>query len=192
QWGPGPSLCCLNGLLTRLEAKWSIWLQHLPVNFCSRLLQLDLGERPPQLWRLQSKVPLGDKHLNACFFNTTQHSDYQPPPESQRETSSSKSHLESHVPFNYPSKGALTTTQAMLVPHRQWTLRPSEESLQQVKYSHLVPPWQGQRFFRTEHQDEFTPKYSGPVPVCGGNFQVSSIPLGTLKYSPQRRIVFAT
>ncbi|TFK06544.1 magnesium transporter NIPA2 [Platysternon megacephalum] len=159
--------------------------------------QIDLGERPPQPdvppWRRQSKVPLGDKHLNACFFSTTQHSDYQPPPESQRETSSSKSHLESHVPFNYPSKGAVTTTQAMLVPHRQRMLRPSEESLQQIKYSHLVLPWQGQRFFGTEHQDKFTPKYSGPVTICGGNFQVSSIPLGTLKkYSPQRRMVFAT
>ncbi|XP_042717946.2 stabilizer of axonemal microtubules 5 isoform X1 [Chrysemys picta bellii] len=160
--------------------------------------QIDLGERPPQPdvppWRQQSKVPLGDKHLNACFFSTTQHSDYQPPPKSQRETSSSKSHLESHVPFNYPTgKGTVTTTQAMLVPHKQWMLRPSEESLQQIKYSHLVPPWQGQRFFGTEHQDEFTPKYSGPVTICGGNFQVSSIPLGTLKkYSPQRHMVFAT
>ncbi|XP_077698121.1 stabilizer of axonemal microtubules 5 isoform X3 [Eretmochelys imbricata] len=160
--------------------------------------QLDLGEHPPQPdvppWRQQSKVPLGDRHLNACFFSTTQHSDYQPPPESQRETSSSKSHHESHMPFNYPTgKGAVTTTQAMLVPHRQQTLRPSEESLQQIKYSHLVPPWQGQRFFGTEHQDEFTPKYSGPVIICGGNFQVSSIPLGTLKkYNPQRRMIFAT
>ncbi|KAM9111838.1 stabilizer of axonemal microtubules 5 [Pangshura tecta] len=160
--------------------------------------QIDLGEHPPQpdvpLWRLQSKVPLGDKHLNTCFFSTTQHSDYQPPPESQREASSSKSHLESHVPFNYPTgKGAVTTTQAMLVPHRQWMLRPSEKWLQQIKYSHLVPPWQEQRFFGTEHQDEFTPKYSGPVTICGGNFQVSSIPLGTLKkYCPQRRMVFAT
>ncbi|XP_026510696.1 testis-expressed protein 45 [Terrapene carolina triunguis] len=90
-------------------------------------------------------------------------------------------------------KGTVTTTQAMLVPHRQWMLRPSEESLQQIKYSHLVPPWQGQRFFGTEHQDEFTPKYSGPVTICGGNFQVSSVPLGTLKkYNPQRRMVFAT
>ncbi|XP_043358711.1 testis-expressed protein 45 isoform X2 [Dermochelys coriacea] len=159
--------------------------------------QLDLGERPRQPdvppWRQQSKVPLGDKLLNACFFSTTQHSDYQPPPKSQRETSSSKSHHESHMPFNYPSKGAVTTTQAMLVPHIQQTLRSSEESLQQIKYSHLVPPWQGQRFFGTEHQDEFTPKYSGPVTICGGNFQVSSIPLGTLKkYNPQQQMVFAT
>uniref|UniRef100_A0A452GFA7 Uncharacterized protein n=1 Tax=Gopherus agassizii TaxID=38772 RepID=A0A452GFA7_9SAUR len=159
--------------------------------------QIDLGERPSQPdvppWRLQSKVSLGDKHLNACFSSTTQHSDYQPPPYSQREVSSSKSHLKSHMPFNYPSEGAVTTTQAMLVPHRQWMVRPSEELLQQIKYSHLVPPWQGQRFFGTEHHDEFTPKYSGPVTICGGNFQVSSIPLGTLKkYCPQRQMVFAT
>ncbi|XP_050790440.1 testis-expressed protein 45 isoform X2 [Gopherus flavomarginatus] len=159
--------------------------------------QIDLGERPSQPdvppWRLQSKVPLGGKHLNACFFSTTQHSDYQPPPYSQREVSSSKSHLKSHMAFNYPSKGAVTTTQAMLVPHRQWMVRPSEELLQQIKYSHLVPPWQGQRFFGTEHHDEFTPKYGGPVTICGGNFQVSSIPLGTLKkYCPQRQMVFAT
>ncbi|XP_050790443.1 testis-expressed protein 45 isoform X5 [Gopherus flavomarginatus] len=160
--------------------------------------QIDLGERPSQPdvppWRLQSKVPLGGKHLNACFFSTTQHSDYQPPPYSQREVSSSKSHLKSHMAFNYPTgKGAVTTTQAMLVPHRQWMVRPSEELLQQIKYSHLVPPWQGQRFFGTEHHDEFTPKYGGPVTICGGNFQVSSIPLGTLKkYCPQRQMVFAT
>ncbi|XP_074834688.1 stabilizer of axonemal microtubules 5 isoform X2 [Carettochelys insculpta] len=159
--------------------------------------QMDIGDRPPQpdmsLSRLQTKVLLGDKHLNACFFSTTQHSDYQPPPKSQKETSSSKSHLQSHLPLNYPSKGAVTTTQGMLVPHRQQTLRPSEESLQQIKYSHLVPPWKGQCFFGTEHQEEFTPKYDGPVNICGGNFQVSSIPLGTLKkYSAQRQMVFAT
>lgn len=81
----------------------------------------------------------------------------------------------------------------MLVPHRQRTLRPSEESLQQVKHSHLILPWKGQRFFGTEQQEQFTPKYSGPVTICGGSFQVSSVPLGTLKkYSAQRRVVFAT
>ncbi|XP_067417185.1 stabilizer of axonemal microtubules 5 isoform X2 [Emydura macquarii macquarii] len=152
--------------------------------------QIDMGNCLPQpdvpLWRRQSNVPLGDKHLNSCFFSTTQHSDYQPPPENQREMPSSKCHHESHVPFNYPSKGAVTTTQAMLVPYRQRMHRPSEESLQQIKYSHLVPPWKGQRFFGTEHQDEFTPKYSGPVNICGGNFQVSSVPLGMLKkYGPR-------
>uniref|UniRef100_A0A8C8VKR8 Testis expressed 45 n=1 Tax=Pelusios castaneus TaxID=367368 RepID=A0A8C8VKR8_9SAUR len=158
--------------------------------------QIDMRDCPPQpaltLWRRQSSVPLGDKHLTSCFFSTTQHADYQPPPESQREMASSERHLESHMPFNYPSEGAVTTTQAMLVPYRQRMHRPSEESLEQIKYSHLAPPWKGQRFFGTEHQDEFPPKYSGPVNICGGSFQVSSIPLGTLKkYSPQRRVVFA-
>ncbi|XP_075759058.1 stabilizer of axonemal microtubules 5 isoform X1 [Pelodiscus sinensis] len=159
---------------------------------------MDVGAGPPQPevppWRLRNNVSLGDKHLNACFFSTTQHSDYQPPPESRSQTSSSKSHFQSHLPFNYPTgEGAVTTTQAMLVPHRQRTLRPSEESLQQVKHSHLILPWKGQRFFGTEQQEQFTPKYSGPVTICGGSFQVSSVPLGTLKkYSAQRRVVFAT
>lgn len=51
----------------------------------------------------------------------------------------------------------------------------------QIKYSHLVHPWQGQRWFSTEQKEAYVNKYSGPITLVVGDCQRSSIPLGTMK-----------
>ncbi|KAM9369053.1 stabilizer of axonemal microtubules 5 [Phaethornis superciliosus] len=138
----------------------------------------------------QSSICLGDKHSR--FFSTTQQADYSPPEQSQRVTADSKSYHESHIPFNYHNESSVTTTQAMLVPHRLQKQQLSEDVLQQIKCSHLGLPWKTQNLFRTEQKDEFTPKFRGPAEIQKGDYQVSCVPLGTLKrYCPQRKVHFA-
>ncbi|NXI62704.1 TEX45 protein, partial [Anseranas semipalmata] len=144
------------------------------------------------LQKHQSSVCLGDDRSGSCFFSTTQQSDYQPPRQAQRVTGDSKNQRDSHIPFDYHNESPVTTTQAMLVPHRQQKQRLSEDMLQQIKCSHLVLPWRAQDLFSTEQKDEFTPKYRGPAEIQTPNSQVSCVPLGTLKrYCPQRKVLFA-
>ncbi|KAM6310724.1 LOW QUALITY PROTEIN: stabilizer of axonemal microtubules 5 [Podargus strigoides] len=134
------------------------------------------------------------KHLlisGSHFFTTTQQAEYQPPHQSQRVTADSKSHRESHKPFNYHNESFVTTTQAMLVPHRQQKQRLSKDKLQQMKSSHLGLPWEVQDLFRTEQRDEFTPKSRSPAEIQKANTHVSCVPLGTLKgYRPQKEVCF--
>ncbi|XP_064325817.1 stabilizer of axonemal microtubules 5 [Phalacrocorax carbo] len=154
----------------------------------------NLAPKPDlQLQKHRSNVCLGDEHSGSCFFSTTQQSDYQPPCQGQRVTADSKSHRESHIPFNYHTdESSVTTTQAMLVPHRQQKQRLSKDMLQQIKCSHLVLPWRAQDLFRTEQKDEFTPKSRDPAEIQKVNSQESCVPLGTLKrYCPQRKVLFA-
>ncbi|NXS42133.1 TEX45 protein, partial [Balaeniceps rex] len=140
----------------------------------------------------RSNVCLGDERSGSHFFSTTQQLHYQPPCQSQRVTADSKSHRESHIPFNYHNESSVTTTQAMLVPHRQQKQQLSEDMLQQIKYSHLGLPWRAQDLFRTEQKDEFTPKSRSPAEIQKASFQVSCVPLGTLKgYCPRRKVLFA-
>ncbi|NXT26834.1 TEX45 protein, partial [Syrrhaptes paradoxus] len=144
------------------------------------------------LQKHQSTVCLGGERSGSRFFSTTQQSDYQPPRQSQRVMADSKSHRKSHIPFDYHSGSSVTTTQAMLVPHRQQKQRLSEDVLQQIKCSHLELPWRAQDLFRTEQKDSFTPKFSGPAEIRKGNCQESCVPLGTLKgYRPRRKVLFA-
>ncbi|NXH68854.1 TEX45 protein, partial [Hydrobates tethys] len=146
----------------------------------------------PDLQKHRSNVCLGDESSGSRFFSTTQQADYRPPYQSRRVTADSKSHRESHIPFNYHNESSVTTTQATLVPHRQQKQRLSEDMLQQLKCSHLELPWRAQDLFRTEQKDEFTPKSRGPAEIQKATSQVSCVPLGTLKrYRPQRRVLFA-
>ncbi|KFV53738.1 Uncharacterized protein C19orf45, partial [Gavia stellata] len=138
----------------------------------------NLAPKPDSL-KHQSNICLGDECSGSRFFSTTQQADYQPPQQSQRVMADSKSHRESHIPFNYRNESSVTTTQAMLVPHRQQKRRLSEEVLQQIKCSHLGLPWRAQDQFRTEQKDEFTPKSRGPPEIQKASSQVSCVPLGT-------------
>ncbi|KAM6294816.1 stabilizer of axonemal microtubules 5 [Aegotheles albertisi] len=144
------------------------------------------------LQKHRGNICLGEEYSGSQFFSTTQQEDYQPPRQSQRVTADSKSHRKSHIPFNYHNEGSVTTTQAMLVPHRQQKQRLSEDTLQQIKCSHLELPWRVRDLFRTEQKDEFTPKSRGPAEIQEANSQVSSVPLGTLKgHRPRRKVHFA-
>ncbi|KAM6369411.1 stabilizer of axonemal microtubules 5 [Pluvialis apricaria] len=145
------------------------------------------------LQKHQSKVCLGDERSGSRFFSTTQQADYQPPRQSQRVMADSKSHRESHIPFNYhTNERSVTTMQATLVPHRQQKQRLSEDMLRQIKYSHLELSWGAQDLYKTEQKDEFTPKSRGPAEIRKANAQESCVPLGTLKgYCPQRKVLFA-
>ncbi|XP_014808348.1 PREDICTED: uncharacterized protein C19orf45 homolog isoform X1 [Calidris pugnax] len=146
----------------------------------------------PDLLKHQSNICLGDERSGSCFFSTTQQADYQPPRQSQRVMADSRSHCESHIPFNYHDESSVTTTQAMLVPHRQQKQQLSEDKLQQIKRSHLDLPWRARDLFRTEQKDKFTLKSRGPAEIQKANCQVSCVPLGTLKgYCPQRKVLFA-
>ncbi|XP_051495479.1 LOW QUALITY PROTEIN: testis-expressed protein 45 [Apus apus] len=154
----------------------------------------NLPPKPDLLLRKnQSSFSLGEGRAGAAAFGTTQQAAYQPPPRSQRVTADSRSHHQSHVPFNYHTdESPVTTTQAMLVPHRQQKQGLSEDKLQQIKYSHLGLPWRARDLFRTEQKDQFTPKSRGPAEIQKGDCQVSSIPLGTLKeFRPHRKVHFA-
>ncbi|KFQ74978.1 Uncharacterized protein C19orf45, partial [Phoenicopterus ruber ruber] len=131
------------------------------------------------LQKHRSNVCLGGERSGARFFGTTQQSDYGPPRQSQRVTADSRSHRESHIPFSYHNESSVTTTQAVLVPHRQQKQRLPEDMLQQIKRSHLGLPWRAPDLFRTEQKDEFTPKSRGPADIQKANSQVSCVPLGT-------------
>ncbi|KFV57104.1 Uncharacterized protein C19orf45, partial [Tyto alba] len=139
----------------------------------------NLAPKPDSLLQKhQSNVCLGDECSGSSFFSTTQQADYQPPCQGQRVMADSRSHRESHVPFTYHNESSVTTTQAMLVPHRQQKQRLSKDMLQQIKCSHLGLPWRAQDLFRTEQKDEFTPKSRGPAEIQKANSQVSRVPLG--------------
>ncbi|KFP29317.1 Uncharacterized protein C19orf45, partial [Colius striatus] len=139
----------------------------------------NLPPRPDSLLQKhQSSICLGEECSGSCFFSTTQQSDYQPH-ESQRVLADSRSHRESHILFNNHSESSVTTTQAMLVPHRLQRQGLCEDVLQQIKYSHLGLPWRTRDLFSTEQKDQFTPKSRSPSEIQKANSQVSCIPLGT-------------
>ncbi|NXW55455.1 TEX45 protein, partial [Eurystomus gularis] len=143
------------------------------------------------LQKHRSNVCLGDERSSSCSFSTTQQEDFRLPLQSQRVMADSKGHRESHIPFNYHNESSVTTTQAMLVPHRWQKQGLSEDVLQQIKGSHLGLPWRAQDLFRTEQKDEFTPKSRGPAEIQKANSQVSCVPLGTLQgYWPRRKVHF--
>ncbi|CAM9770165.1 unnamed protein product [Bubo scandiacus] len=143
------------------------------------------------LQKHQSNVCLGDECSGFRFFSTAQQAAYQPPCQSQRVMADSRSHRESHIPFHYHNESSVTTTQAMLVPHRQQKQLLSKDMLQQIKCSHLGLPWRTQNLFRTQQKEEFTPKSRGPAEIQTANSPVSRVPLGTLKrYCPQRKVTF--
>ncbi|XP_063145213.1 stabilizer of axonemal microtubules 5 [Candoia aspera] len=82
-----------------------------------------------------------------------------------------------------------TTTQDMLLPHQAKKYQLTEEELQKIKYSHLIHPWKGQRWFSTEQKDAYAEKYSGPITLATADFQGSSVPLGTMvKYQPRKKL----
>ncbi|XP_026554224.1 testis-expressed protein 45 [Pseudonaja textilis] len=137
-------------------------------------------------WPL-TKLCLGDKQLP--LFQSIHHSDYQPPPEKHKMDSQNKTSTDSHIFFKYEGPGVpTTTTQDMLVPHQGKKYQLTEEELQRVKYSHLVHPWKGKRWFSTEQRDAYTDKYSGPITLATADFQGSNVPLGTMvKYQPRKK-----
>lgn len=49
----------------------------------------------------------------------------------------------------------------------------------QCKYSHVEPPLGRQRFFLTQHKDQYAFKYQGPAMLTSRNFQESHLPLGS-------------
>ncbi|KAM6459063.1 stabilizer of axonemal microtubules 5 [Liasis olivaceus] len=151
----------------------------------------DLVNQP--LIRPLTKLRLGDTHLLPSF-NTTQHFDYQPPPEMHKLDSKNKTSTGSSICFNYQGPGtsstSTTTTQDMLVPHQEKRYQLTEEELQKIKYSHLIHPWKGQRWFSTEQKDAYPEKYSGPITLATADFQGSNVPLGTMvKYQPRKKFV---
>ncbi|KAJ6664275.1 hypothetical protein lerEdw1_008494 [Lerista edwardsae] len=135
-----------------------------------------------------AKICLGDKHWSS--FCTTQQSDFQPPPETHKLEPQNNDLQKTNIAFNYPASGALTTsTQDMLVPHQQPKHQITEEDKQKIKYSHLVHPWRELRWFSTEQKDKYTNKYSGPITLATGDFQRSSVPLGTMRmYKPRQKM----
>ncbi|XP_009868461.1 PREDICTED: uncharacterized protein C19orf45 homolog, partial [Apaloderma vittatum] len=169
----------------------------------ARMTTAQLSYPEPDRWNLppkpdlllqkrRSNVCLGVERPGSHFFSTTQQADYQPPQQSQRAMTDSKSHRESHIPFNYHNEDSITTMRATLVPHSQQKQRPSEDMLQKIKCSHLGLPWRTQELFRTEQKDEFTLKTRGPAEIQKATSRVSCVPLGTLKrYYPQRKVLFA-
>ncbi|XP_061457848.1 stabilizer of axonemal microtubules 5 [Rhineura floridana] len=135
----------------------------------------------------EGTVRLGDDRF-ACF-STTQHSDYRMPPETHKVDAKRWNLTESHIPFNYPASDPTTSTQDMLIPHRQPKHQLTEEELQKLKQSHFIHPWKEQRWFGTEQKDAYTNKYEGPITLSVGDFQRSSIPLGTIpKYSLRKKM----
>ncbi|XP_010023299.1 PREDICTED: uncharacterized protein C19orf45 homolog, partial [Nestor notabilis] len=142
----------------------------------------DLGKPDLLLHKQPTKLCLGHEHPGSRWFSTTQQSDYHPPRQSERVVADRRS----HIPFHCHNECSVSTMKATLVPHRQKKQRPSEEMLQQIKYSQPGRPWRAQDLLSTEQKDQFTPKFRGPADIQ--NFQVSCIPLGTLnRHCPQRK-----
>ncbi|KAL8177948.1 UNVERIFIED_CONTAM: hypothetical protein K2H54_024027 [Gekko kuhli] len=139
----------------------------------------DLKPRQPSSLKEQRTLQLGDRHLGS--FSTTQQSDYRQLPKTPIVYPKSSDLMKSSIAFNFPDTGTSTTTQDMLVPHQLRKHQVPEELIQKIKHSHLVQPWQGQRWFSTEQREAYVNKYSGPVLLAVGDCQRSSVPLGTMK-----------
>ncbi|KAG8126763.1 hypothetical protein E2320_021886 [Naja naja] len=74
------------------------------------------------------------------------------------------------------------------IPKTKLQLIATFSSSMKVKYSHLVHPWKGKRWFSTEQRDAYTDKYSGPITLATADFQGSTVPLGTMvKYQPRKK-----
>ncbi|XP_062816285.1 stabilizer of axonemal microtubules 5 isoform X1 [Anolis carolinensis] len=138
---------------------------------------------PPLFAAPEKPLPLslGDPRLPASFA-TTHNSNYVPPADEAHKAPSAQGDLlHSNIPFNYyPPRAPTTSTQDMLVPHPVKKHRLSQEELERLQGTHLVYPWRGQRWFSTETKDRFWNKYSGPIVLASGDFQKSSLPLGTM------------
>uniref|UniRef100_A0ACB8F1M8 Uncharacterized protein n=1 Tax=Sphaerodactylus townsendi TaxID=933632 RepID=A0ACB8F1M8_9SAUR len=139
----------------------------------------DLKSQKPSSPKSRLAAPLGDRRLGS--FSTTQQSDYRQPPQTRRAHVNSADLMKSNIAFNFPDTGISTTTQDMLLPHQLQKHPIPEDLLQKVKHSHLMHPWQGQRWFSTEQREAYTDKGSGACTLVAGGAQLSSVPLGTMK-----------
>ncbi|XP_042299827.1 testis-expressed protein 45 [Sceloporus undulatus] len=152
---------------------------------------MDLVPMAHEPMKGRASLRFGDNRLPPSF-STTQHLDYQPPLDKMPKPETKKMDLlKSNIPFNDHSALPATTAQDMLVPHQLQKHQLTEEDLQRIKYSHLVHPWQDLRWFSTEHKDKFTDKYSGPIRLATGDFQKSSVPLGTMPKYQHRPKIFS-
>ncbi|XP_059575899.1 testis-expressed protein 45 [Alligator mississippiensis] len=147
--------------------------------------EFDQDKRPPRpappQWRGWSFVPFGDDKLSSAFYSTLYQEEFPPRPPARAVPCNSKDQLKSHLPLNQPAENLpISSTQAAFVPHSQPTVRPTEESLQRVRDSHLVPPLGEQRQFQPEQPEQYYNKYSGPAVLYGRDWLVSSVPLGTI------------
>ncbi|XP_029469982.1 testis-expressed protein 45 [Rhinatrema bivittatum] len=144
--------------------------------------QQTLEERP---WEgKKSNLHLGDEKQNCLYYTTSNTSAFQPA-ETSRVKVSDRSNLVSSVPLGvYKDERNFTEAQSAYVPHKG-RMAISEEKLDEIKKSHIIHPWRGDRFLSTTHQRLFTPKYTGPPIFYKTDFQASHLPLGTLgKYIP--------
>ncbi|KAM5302050.1 stabilizer of axonemal microtubules 5 [Glossophaga mutica] len=143
--------------------------------------------------KLQSHVTLGESKLLRQFFQTSMGTDYYPRAAQLLQKARNLHLLPSNLPEGTAEADFLTMNQKMLKPHRTAPASVTEEMLQRCKYSHVEPPLGRQRFFSTQHEDDFPFKYQGPAVLRSGNFQDSHVPLGSLhqwgcgggKVSPQ-------
>ncbi|XP_045686122.1 testis-expressed protein 45 [Phyllostomus hastatus] len=132
--------------------------------------------------KLQSHVTLGESKLLRQFFQTSMGTDYYPCAIQLLQKARNLHLLPSNLPEDTSEPDFLTMNQKMLKPHRVAPACATEEMLQRCKYSHVEPPLGRQRFFSTQHEDDFTFKYQGPAVLRSGSFQESHVPLG----SPRR------
>ncbi|XP_036995896.2 testis-expressed protein 45 [Artibeus jamaicensis] len=143
--------------------------------------------------KLRSHVSLGESKLLRKFFQTSVGADYHPPATQLQQKARNLHLLPSNLPEGTGEADFLTMNQKMLKPHRAAPACVTEEMLQRCKYSHVEPPLGRQRFFSTQHEDDFPFKYQGPAVLRSGSFQDSHVPLGSLhqwgcgggKVSPQ-------
>uniref|UniRef100_A0A8C5KU58 Stabilizer of axonemal microtubules 5 n=1 Tax=Jaculus jaculus TaxID=51337 RepID=A0A8C5KU58_JACJA len=131
--------------------------------------------------KLQDCVTLGEPKLLPHFFQTTTGSDYCTPGSGPTQKAFSLHLLQSNLPQGTGDLDFLTTNQKMMKPHGAARASMTQELLQRCKYSHIKPPLSGQRFFSTQHQDEFPFKYQSPEVLKLSNIQKSHVPLATLQ-----------
>ncbi|CAO2630865.1 Testis-expressed protein 45 [Lemmus lemmus] len=129
--------------------------------------------------KLKDHVTLGEGKLLREFFQTSTGSTYCPPDTRPILRTRNFSFLQSNLPEGTGELDFLTTNQKMMKPHGIVRATITEELLQKCKYSHIEPPLGGQRFFSTQHQDQFPFKYQGPLVKKLSNMQESHVPLGT-------------
>ncbi|XP_043837033.1 testis-expressed protein 45 [Dromiciops gliroides] len=126
---------------------------------------------------MKSHVILGEKNLKPQVMVTTHQKYFSYPKTCSSKMVRSRSLLESHVKFGTNEMDFLTTSRE-LGPHSVKKNPVPEEIKQRVKYTHILPPQPDQEF-STEYKDNYPLKYVGPVILQQGNFQESSVPLGS-------------
>lgn len=131
--------------------------------------------------RTKSNVWFGEPEHVTHFYDTTMNDNF-PAYNVQHVPLKHGGNYESNIPTDYYKDGDLdfTTYRTDFMNPDQGKLQCNPAAIENLKETHIRPPQGDQRWFSTEHKEQYTPKSSTKVAIDPGRLQQSSVPIGTL------------